>query len=163
MELRYGYQKLQTGEKAIVSLKLAPGVEILRTKIELKPGEGLALLAPPLRIPPLREVDWKISVLGKGEKTMEFIAGDFSLSKKMPAADGIERIYPVTARASFFNSLRYPGERPLPQSSPILTAKIDYPTRLINFFGLKLHWAILYFALAIVFGFLLKRPFRVDF
>lgn len=164
MQLRYGYRKLKPGDEVTVSLKLASEALLLQSKIELETPPGVSLQTPPLRIGALNEVDWRIKVLEEGNHQLKFSVNGRTITKILPTAPpSIERIYPETERASFASIIKYPGEKLLKKAGPVLSLRINYPARNIKVLGLKLHWAVVYFALAIIFGLFLKRPLKVDF
>ncbi|MDP8214811.1 MAG: hypothetical protein RAO92_10270 [Candidatus Euphemobacter frigidus] len=162
MQLRYGHWNLRPGDEVNVSLKLAPEVKILQSKIKLQVPPGLSIQTPPLRIKVRQEVDWRIAVQKFGDHTLTFTVDDTILTKNLMARDRIGRIYPATERGSFFSIIANPGEKTIPDNSPILSARIDYPTRKINLLGLHLHWAIVFLILALLFGLILKKPLRVN-
>ena len=123
---------------------------------------GLSVQTPPLRIKTLQEVDWRIAVRKFGDHTVTFTVDDTVLTKKVRTRERIGRIYPATERGSFLSIISNPGEKTIPDNSPILSARIDYPTREINLLGLRLHWAIVFLLLTLSFGLILKKPLRVD-
>lgn len=163
IQIRYGYRSPRPGEEVNITLRLAPEVNILRTKIELNAPAGVAFQTPPLRIKALREAAWRIEIGEEGDHTLTFTVGESVLTKNLRAIERIGRIYPETKRSSLLSILASPGEKIIPDDSPIISARIDYPTREINFFGLRLHWSIIFLILALAFGLILKKPLRVDF
>jgi hypothetical protein len=52
---------------------------------------------------------------------------------------------------------------PLAVGNAVRAVRLGYPSRRIRLAGMRLHWSIAYFILALVFGLLLKRLFGVDF
>jgi hypothetical protein len=163
MQLRYGYENPRPGDELNVFLKLNPETDILSSRIKLETSPGISVAAPDLRINKLNEIDWRIGVGGEGDFQIRFDINGEAIKRPLSTSREIERIYPVTERASFLGILKYPGEELLNKTGPVLSLRIDYPPRSINLFGLRLHWIIVYFFLAMVFGLLLKRLLKVDF
>ena len=50
----------------------------------------------------------------------------------------------------------------LPDGGPVTSIEVAYAERRLPFLGLRLHWLVAYFALSVVIGFALKRPFKVE-
>ena len=163
IQLRYGYRSLRPGEEANVTVKLAPSVDLLRTKIELVAPAGVSVETPPLRIPALQEAVWRVRAREEGKFVLTFTAGETDLKKDLNANRSIGRIYPLTGRGSFWHILAYPGGEIIPPESPFLWVRIDYPAREINFGLLRLHWTIAFLILVLGIGLLLKKPLDVDF
>lgn len=163
MQLRYGHNNLRTGEETIVSVTLAPPDRVLVNPVELRSSPGITIQTPPLRIAELNQVNWRIKITAGGEHTLTFLtaAGDFI--RTLDISPRIIRLYPSTKRASFSALLEYPGEDFLPADSALNSISITYPPAKINLLGIKLHWIIWYFILAMVFGFALKKPLGVEF
>ena len=59
--------------------------------------------------------------------------------------------------------LTMPGRKAIPESSPLLSIRVNYPVRYDIVPGIELHWSIVFFILVIGFGFALRRPLGVDF
>ncbi len=163
MQVRYGYRPFRPGDEVNVSLQLAPEIDVIHASAELLPSPGIEVMTPPLRIRDRNEADWRIRITAEGVHQLTFRVEGVEVSKTVRAVSEIGRIYPARERASFLSALKYPGEEPLPESDPVLSIAVDYPTATVGVLGFSIHWVILYFALAMVFGFALKRPLKVDF
>lgn len=161
MQLRYGYEAPRTGESLIVSLKTSNGMMAGGATLTASPG--LRVETPPLLIPASDEVDWRVRVEGHGEQHLEFGIGGLTLEKEIVIDSRVRGRYPVTAQESFINSLINPGEQPLPADSPVYSVSVGYRSARVNLFGIKMHWSIAYFLMAVVFGMLLKRFMGVEF
>ena len=59
------------------------------------------------------------------------------------------------------NMLLYPAEAALPSDGTFEAITVAYPDANVDVFGFELHWMIIYFALSIVFAFVLRGPFGV--
>lgn len=163
MQLHYGWQAPRPGDELHVTLKLKPGINPLRRDIELKPPPGVEVLTPPLRIKARDEIDWKVKLLRAGNHRLLFRIGNEVESITLDASPIIGRRYPEKEQAGLVSVLKYPGQEPLDEAFTARSLRISYSGAKVNLSGFRLHWVILYFLLAVIFAFLLKRPLRVDF
>lgn len=163
MQLRYGHASLMPGDRFIVSLEASPGATLTAEGIQLTASPGLKVETPPMRIPGLGELDWRIGVKETGDQYLEFVAGGIDIRKEIVIDSGVQRRYPITERESLLNSIINPGDRTLPSDSPVRSISVGYRSARINLFGIRMHWSIAYFLMAIIFGMLLKRFVGVEF
>ncbi len=163
LDLRYGRRGLEPGERANVGVRWPDHSEIDRNAA-LQSPPGLTVETPPLKIGwSIRETEWRVRVEQAGIYELTLAAGDVSAGKELVAQSGIRRIYPETGEPRWLSYLLFPGDAYLPVNAPFSRIFIDYPARRINVLGWQLHWAVVYFVLAVLFGFLLKRPLKVEF
>lgn len=73
------------------------------------------------------------------------------------------RISPARVARNWFDQLANPGEAAIPDSSPVRTIEVVYPSRSMIFLGWHVHWLLAYLVPSIILGFALKSPFKVDF
>ena len=163
MQLRYGYSHLAPGDVLPVSIKLAEGAKAVNAGVELTASEGLTVETPPLRIAALNEIDWRIRVEDWGMHEVVFKIGGARIGKGVDAGKGVQKIYPARERSVVLGALICPGEAPIESKLPVRSVLVGYTHATIGFFGLNLHWSIVYFLLAIVFGIIFKRFFKVEF
>lgn len=163
MQLRYGHASPMPGDRFIVSLDALSGMALTVEGIQLTTSPGLKVETPPMRIPGEGEMDWRVGVKGVGEQYLEFIAGGLDLRKEIVIDNGVQRRYPATAKKSFLSCLISPGDQFLPADSPVHSISVEYRPARINLFGIRMHWSIAYFLMAVIFGMLLKRFVGVEF
>ena len=163
LQIRYGYRGLEPGEEVNVSLWLTPGENILRANPILIVPAGITLQTPALRIEESGEADWRIRADAAGNFILNFSAGGKSAAVRLTAAKTVGRIYPVIGKPALSSSLTSPGGPTLSLSSPIEKIAVDYPTREVGIFGVKLHWTLAFLVLILLFGFSLRKPLKVDF
>jgi hypothetical protein len=163
MQLRYGYAGFRPGDRFIVALSASPGTALSMGEVKLTASSGLEVETPPMRIPGTSELDWRVGVKGTGDQYLNFVAGGFSVRKEIVVDNRVQRRYPVSARGSFLNGIINPGDRTLPADSPVRSISIGYRSARLNLFGVRMHWSIAYFLMAIIFGMLLKRFMGVEF
>lgn len=162
LDLRYGRRGLEPGERANVGVRWSGGVD---PQVVLQASPDVIVETPPLRISRPGETDWRVKAERSGLHTLRFTANNAAGSwwHMLIAEPGAWRIQPEKVKPSWANYLLLPGDEYLLDSSPIDAIFVGYPSRRIDVFGLRLHWAVVYFALAVLFGFLLKRPLKVEF
>jgi hypothetical protein len=91
------------------------------------------------------------------------MAGDKRYLKTVVVAGRhLEKVSSLKVNRSLLDEVLYPGEKALPGESRIKAIEIVHPTKKLPLFGLRLHWLLAYLGLSIIFGFALKKPFRVE-
>jgi uncharacterized membrane protein (DUF106 family) len=159
----FGYQSLAPHEHAILKVKLEKNIRPIEADVRLIPPSEIIVETPPLRISEKREINWRISVREKGIHRLRIIVGGQELEKHIAAGQRpLSRLSPFKIKRGFLREILYPGEIPLQRDIPVESIEIAYPTQGMNLFGWKIHWLIVYFVLSILFGFALKRVFRVE-
>jgi uncharacterized membrane protein (DUF106 family) len=159
----FGYRALNVGEAALLKVRLEAEMNLLELEWSLDTPPAVAVETPPLRIEQDREVDWRIRAQEAGQFNITIKMGGQSVSKAVIIAGSrLSRISPLRVKRSLWGEFLNPGEKPLTASSPVKSIEVTYPARRMNLLGVRLHWLIAYFALSIIFGFALKRPFRVE-
>jgi hypothetical protein len=159
----FGYEPLAEGEPAILKVRLDAGVDPLKTEVSLEVPPSILIETPPLRIAEEREVDWRIRPQAAGPASLGIIVGGSRNEKSVRVGGApLSRLSPVRVRGRFPDTLLYPGEPPLPAGGPVRSIEVVHVERRLPFLGLRLHWLVAYFALSVVLGFALKRPFKVE-
>jgi hypothetical protein len=160
LDLHYGRRGLQVGESVNVYVRWSGATD---PQAALRSASGLIVETPPVRIAALGETDWRIGMKQPRYHLLALAIGKNSTTFPVVSGDGIRPIYPERGRPGWRSYLLSPGQNYLPEDYPVSSVRIDYPVRRIDVLGRQLHWAIVYFVLAVVFGFLLKRPLKVEF
>jgi uncharacterized membrane protein (DUF106 family) len=160
MNLRFGYRPLLPGEAVVVRMTL-DSEDPMSVRLNLPAGVKLDI--PPLRIPDLGEVNWRIVPENKGDFDLEFISGEKKAVHRLIVSDRLSRIYPTTTPPNFADVFLNPGHNNfLATESPIRTIEIKYPQRNL---GLGLDeipdWLVIFFATSIFSGLILKKVFKI--
>ena len=160
----FGYRPLKPGESAIVSVKMTEGKEEVLSNISLEVDRGLVVETRPLRVFKEREVSWRIRANEPGEHNLVVRTSDSMFQKQVVVSDGrLVRVSPrVVAASSLGDTFVNPGEKPIADSAVVQRIEVDYPSRSIKIFGQEMHWLLVFFILSLMFGFMLKRAFRVE-
>jgi uncharacterized membrane protein (DUF106 family) len=159
----FGAEPLAVGRATILKVKLKPDVDVMGTEFVLEAPPEIAVETPPLRVEEPKEVDWRIKPASAGRFELGIRAGA-SLTHKEISVGGrsLEKVSPLKVKPSLLDEVLYPGEKPLPHDSRVESIEVIHPAKKLAVFGLRLHWLIAYFVLSIIFGFALKKPFRVE-
>ena len=164
LQFHYGYESLHVGRPALVKATVRASDESgAKPAIRLEaPGPGIEVEEPPVWIPSLREMAWRIEPRTAGDYELRIVNGSESVTKSVRVMDGSDSVLrrsPLRVRG-FLDELLYPAEPPLP-SSAFESIAVTYPEANVEVFGFELHWMIVYFALSIAFAFLLRGTFKV--
>jgi len=170
LNLWFGYEALTPGQEIIFKVKLEEGHNPLDIDVALEPSSGFDIQTPPLRIEEEREINWRLKAREKGVHDLTFIVNGQRLIKKLAVAQKrLSKISPLKVKRNFINELVNPGESPIPGDLPIKTIEVKYPAKSMNLFGWNIPrlwkippWLIVYFALSIILGFVLKGIFKVE-
>lgn len=162
MNLRFGFRPFLPGETANIRLILKDQTTdpmLVRLNLPAK----IRLAIPPLRIPDLKEVNWRIVTEETGEFSLEFIAGGKKTTHTLVVSKQMRRCYPTTTPPNFEDVFLNPGHPAyLPDDSPIHAIEINYPKRNL---GLGLtwlpDWLVIFFAASIFSGLILKKVLKI--
>lgn len=162
LDAHYGYRPLRPGGAAIVTARFAQGFDLRGGAVRLIAPAGLRVETPPLRIPSLGEVDWRIGAERPGRYALTLVVGDQRIEKQVVVADSNVRVSPQRVGSSLWAVMMNPGERPLPEGSAVRAVAVQYKPAALPFFRWNIHWLVAFFILSIAFGFALKGVFRVE-
>ena len=164
LEPFYAYRPLAPGETTRVSVFLAgqAGTPLPPVSMQETTDGTYRSETPPLRIPSLREVDWRVRVDRPGVHALGFDVNGHAFTKDVVVGGGLERITAVRPGAGFLNAMLHPGEARLDTGLGVVDVRVDYPERRIDLFGVSMAWWLAFFVLTLVFAFLLKKPLRVE-
>ncbi len=159
----FGYEPILPGESAILKVKLEETAKLLELPATVEPPVGIMVETPALRVEDEKEIDWRIRADSRGVHELNLkIGGQTSMKSIAVGVGPLDRISPIMVKRGLLREVLYPGEKPLPSSGLVKSIEISYSPKRMNLFGLRVHWLIAYFALSIIIGFALKRPFKVE-
>lgn len=159
----FGSEPLSIGRPAILKVRLEPDVNVLETEFSLESPPEIVVETPPLRLEEQREVDWRFRPTAEGRFSLTVrIGGQGYVKSVVVNGRQLEKVSSIKVNKNFLDEVLYPGEKALAGDSRIEAIEVVHPAKRLSLFGLRLHWLIAYFGLSIVFGFVLKKPFRVE-
>jgi uncharacterized membrane protein (DUF106 family) len=171
LQFHYGYSGLEPGESTLVKVRLkdgwnrnpaiAGGGYSPKPAVTLETSPGLRVETPPVWIPSLQEVAWRIAAEDRGEHELRVRVGEETYTKSAQVSGAVIRRSPERLEPGLLNQILYPAEDPLPASGPIESITLSYPGGDIGIFGWSIHWMIVFFVLSIAFAFALRKLFGV--
>lgn len=163
LNLWFGYQSLNPGQKTILKVKLNENQNLLDIGLTVEPSSGIAVETPPLRIEEEKEVNWRLQAKEKGIHDLTLIIEGRRITKEIAVSlKPLSRISPLKVRRNFFDELFHPKEAPFPGELPVKMIEVKYPPKKMSLFGWRLPWWLVYVLLSIIFGFAFKGIFRVE-
>jgi uncharacterized membrane protein (DUF106 family) len=166
LQVEYGYTGLVPGQSAIVTVHLRDDQAraASRPALALAVSDGLHVETEPVWIPSLREMSWRVGAAWEGtHQALVMVPGTKAAVTKrivVSRADVMPRSL-VRHAGGVLDSLRYPGEDPLPRDAPVASIAVTYPEQRVSIAGFELHWTIVFFVLALLFALVLRKPLRV--
>jgi len=160
LDARYARQPLQVGDTALLRVSLAADAPT-GTWPALELPDGVAVDGPPLRIPSLREINWRLRVQAPGIHRLRIVTSQGSAEKLLYAGDGL---YPISddIRQSGLASLAQAAEPRLDSAARIQSISLEHPERQLRILGWNVHWLLFFFVVSVVPAYLVKGLFGVE-
>jgi len=160
LDLRFGYLPLQTHDSFILTAKLAaPGT---LDSDSLKLPKGLTLTAPPVNIPARKEVAWRIRADEYGVFTPRVVVGGQSFAKQVIVSKGIAPLASERGRTGIMEWFTNPVEQPLPRGGPLRSLEVNYAPRSIDLGFFATSWWVVFLAVSLVSGLILKTVLGIE-
>ena len=161
MDVRLGREPVRPDSSILVEVTLADAAAL--DGVSLTVPEGLVITAPPLHIPSLREVDWRLHAQRAGEFQIVVAAGGQEIQKKIVVSHRVEAVSVERTRTGILGNWMNPAEPALPADGPVQSIRVDYPAREVSVAGWKMHWLIPFFVFSLVVSYAVKGFFRTEF
>jgi hypothetical protein len=158
----FEYRPLEPGNSAILSVKCDEAIDVLSVDMSATAGDGLVLETDALRAPKESVVSWRIGAKTLGDSWVDVSLGDVVLRKQIRVANGLQKVSPKRVRAQLWDSLLYPVEPFIGETSPMQSISLSYPKRQLYAGHLRVDWVVAFFVLTLAFGLLLKPILRVE-
>jgi hypothetical protein len=162
LNLRYAQSGFRPGDTAMVKVKVEDGVDVIRNRVTLRAEGGIEKASPAVRIPSLKETDWKIRLTDKGihDLTLETTSGKVTFP--VYATTRLVPIYGTFKKASFWETIFNPGAARIPGDVPIESVEILYPEMSFSWGFIDLSWLWSFLIISMGFGVILKFLFGVE-
>jgi hypothetical protein len=162
LQFHYGYEGLRPGERALLSVDLAPGASAGgRPAAALDLPAGLRAETEDVWIAAESQLLWRLVAERDGDYELGLDVAGAHLTKTVRVTKKTVRLSPVRVDPGFLSQLLYPAEPPLPSGSPVRAVRLSYPEREVKVLGYAMHWMIPFFVLSIAFAFALRGLFKV--
>ena len=160
LQFQYGYDGLETGRQVLLTahLRETPPNVVVAT---LEAPPGIRADTEAVWFPAAQDLLWRITPQAAGDHELRLQVGGQTFTKTIHVSSRVARRSPARLEAGFVNQILYPAEPPLPADGPITAISVAYPERDIEVLGWRLNWMVVFFALSIVFAFMLRKPFGV--
>ena len=160
----FEWRPLRPGETTVVAAKMEKGTDITAGAPALSVPAGLIVETPAFRALKDNEVVWRVKAQGAASGAMKIDVGGASAEKEVAAAGaGLAQVSPKRLKSGFWEKVYYPYEAPLQADGPFSEIRVIYPVAQMKVLGFEMHWLIVLLIASIIFGFALKKPFKVEF
>ncbi len=154
LDVRYQRRPLLPGETTLFKVEVAEGVD--PGDVTLTVPDGITVETPPMRMPSVSEVDWRIRADREGEYELTVAVRDAKFTKRVVVGNELTRLSEARDQAGILGVWMSPAEAPLPKNSPVRMICLAYPDREMKLFGVGLHWLLVFFVVSVAFGFAIK-------
>ena len=161
LEVRLGQSPVQPGDSFLLTANLRDSAALEQASLRLP--AGLTLTAPPVRIPELKEITWRIAGAAPGNHTIEVSIGDQAFAKKVIVADSVAALSARRTRDGLVDTLLNPTEPALPAEGPVESIQVNYRPREVALGSWQMHWLIPFFVFSLVTAFVFKGVFKTEF
>lgn len=163
MNLWFGYRHPAPDETLLLKVRFIESMEVDKLSLDLEAPAGVVVDSPVLRIVEENQADWRLKIQGETNGQLIITVNGERYLKSIPISrNSFPRISKVRVKKNLWQELLYPGEKPLPSDSYVKKIELVCPENRLVFLGLRFHWLVAYFLLSIIFGFALKRWFKVE-
>lgn len=159
LDAYYGYQRLEVGKAAIVTMTMAGDWNGSGELPVLTAPEGIAVETPAVRVMPLRQVSWRIRATGAASGELRVRLGAATVAKRIEAGQG-EAMISSLRGSSWTDALLYPVE-PRLSIAGVQSVEVNYPVAEVSMGGVTTHWLVWFLLVSMVAGYVLKNPFGV--
>jgi hypothetical protein len=167
LQFFFGFDGLSPGGHAVVKVRLdetaTPGSSGAAPPLSLDAPAGLRIDTPFVWIASEREAAWRLAAEQPGEYLLTITLAGRSVTKQVRVSDEIGWRAPERLENELLTQLIYPVEPPIADDMQIDSIHVKYPTREVTVFAWKAHWTTVFFLMAILFVFMLRKSLGVVF
>jgi hypothetical protein len=160
LNLRFSRRPFSPGDSFILKATFTHSVTPAAASLRLP--AGLALTAPPMHIPALREVDWRIRANAQGNFWPAVMVAGQAFTKRVVVSSGLAALYVKREQRSWLGWFSNPGERTLPSATSLSAIEVNYAHRTIHAGPLEVDWWIFFLVVAFASGLAAKVVLRVE-
>ncbi len=163
LSLRFSRMPLRPHDSFILKAELADpiGPMVLNSNLLRLPA-SLTVTAPPVCIPALREVDWRIRADAYGDFALAITIADQVFEKKVVVSNEITQVPSERSRSSVLGWLLNPGEPSLPRRGPLQAIEVNYAPRSIDLRYFETDWLVFFLAVSLISGLIAKVLLRIE-
>jgi hypothetical protein len=160
LDLRFSRIPLHIHDSFILKAKLAgPGT---LDSDSLRLPKGLTLTAPPVSIPALQEVDWRIRADEYGVFLPAVVVTGRAFAKQVVVSKEITALPVKRARASVMEWFLNPVEQSLPRGGPLRSLEVNYAPRSLDLGYFVTNWLVFFLVVSLVSGLIFKFALGIE-
>jgi hypothetical protein len=160
LDLRFSRIPLETGDSFILKAKLVdPGA---LDSDSLRLPKGLTLTAPPVNVPALQEVNWRIRADDYGVFWPAVVVAGQTFAKQVVVSKEITALPAERAGAGMVEWFSNPVEQPLPKSGPLRSLEVNYAPRSIDLGYFGTSWLVFFLVVSLVSGLIFKLVLGIE-
>lgn len=158
LNLFFGLKPLAPGESTLLKVSLDPTTVLDQVRLAANPG--IEVETPPVKVPRLQEVVWRVRAAQPGRHVLQIQVGERQFEKEVVVGSDWTAVSALRT-SDWFNLLFYSGERPLPAASGVTSIELIHPALSMPIFGLEGDWFLLFIVFSVVAAFGFKSLFGV--
>ena len=159
LAVRFESRPFHVGEKSIVSIQLDDRVDPQNVVMEAE--VGVSVETHPLRILDTKQVYWRIQTEQEGTWMLRWHYDSQTVEQRVFVGTAQRKLSDRRYRMSSLGSFLNPVEKGLPRETFIRRIHIRYPGQKSHFFGIRVHWLVVFFVISLIAAFSLKGLFGV--
>jgi hypothetical protein len=161
----FEWRPLNIGESVVVKAALKPDTKLVGQSAALQVPKGFEIETPAFRSSAGNEVLWRLRANQEASGPLVLKVADASAEIPIVSGNKLAEVAPVKlgSTSGFWDRVLYPMDKPLAADSIFKEIHIDYPQRSLTIGGFEINWLIWLLLVSIILGFVLKKPFGVEF
>lgn len=160
MEAYFGRMPLEPGQNFLLRATFGDAQSLDQAILQLP--AGLAMTAPPVHIPPDREVDWRLRAERPGNYDVRVALPGAEFAKRVVVGGSLTRVDVERVRGGIWEQILNPGEAPLPQAGALDRIEVQYPPRVFSLRTWEMDWIVPFLAITLVAALALKGFLRTE-
>ncbi len=170
MEIRYGIRSYKVGEKIILKAEFEK--DFRNDNVSLLKNDQVRPKMKPVFInawkdeektKPIRVANWKLEAVKEGKTLLKIKINDRIFHKKLMIGDTKLPLSNRKYKESNINHFFYPSEKLIKENSYLKSIRVDYPGKMINFLGIRMHWILWNLIIILILVLAFKKRFGIEF
>ena len=160
LDLRFSRMPLAAHNSFILKAKLVDSRPLGSDSLRLP--KGLTLTAPPVHVPALQEVNWRIRADEYGVFLPAVVVAGQTFAKQIVVSKEISALPVARTPAGVTEWFSNPIERPLPRGGPLRSLEVNYAPRSIDLGYFATNWLVFFLVVSFVSGLIFKVVLGVE-
>jgi hypothetical protein len=160
LDLRFSRIPLRPHDSFILTARLVEPSALDSDSLRLP--QGLTLTAPPVNVPALKEVNWRVRADKYGDFLPAVVIAGQMFTKQVVVSKEITRLPVARTRASLVEWFLNPGEQPLPSGGPLRSLEVNYAPRSVDLGYFATDWLVFFLVVSLVSGLIFKMALGIE-